>query len=274
MRSLNTSLPTSRSRRSQAPELLQAFKSAALTVTNLYKTAATDQANTRQLGYQDALEDLLSFLDKENLGVQDGEGWKIRQWATERFEGGDTSGNSIDSDEDRADTEKRARSSSPVPQTRTNHEALEMRTDHPRSDNVAPRTESAPPPIRKEENPSLVMDRPSMFTFSAAQPLPSRDVPMHMVENSSNDLHSSSSPPSEVITSPATSSLRVEIVNRGARMQNRHASTRHNTRSGNRDMGFAGGTKRKFNLPEFFDISNVGSFRDGTNGNGKRGRYA
>lgn len=274
MRSLNKSLPTSRSRRSQAPELLQAFKSAALSVTNLYKTAATDQANMRQLGYQDALEDLLSYLDKENLGVQDGEGWKIRQWATERFEGGDTSGNSIDSDEDRADTEKRARSSSPVSQNRANQEVLEMRVDHPRSDNIALRTESAPPPTRKEENPSPVTDRPSMFTFSATQPLPNRDVPMHMVDNSSSDLRSSSGPPSEVTTSPTTTSLRVEVVNRGARMQNRHASTRHSTRSGNRDMGFAGGTKRKFNLPEFFDISNVGSSRDGTNGSGKRGRYA
>lgn len=272
MRSLNTSLPTSRSRRSQAPELLQAFKSAALSVTNLYKTAVTDQTNTRQLGYQDALDDLLSFLDRENLGLQDGEGWKIRQWATERFDGSDTIGHFLDSDEDRADAEKRAKSSSPVPQTRTSHEGLDLR-DHSSSDPTAPRPESAPPPTRKEESHSPIMDRPPMFTFSAAQPLPNHDIPMHTFDTSAGDLQSSSDPPTEATASDVPAPVRVEIVNRGARMQNRHASSRHNTRSTNRDMGFASGTKRKFHLPEFFDISNVGNSRDGLNGGGKRGRH-
>lgn len=273
MRSLNTSLPTSRSRRSQAPELLQAFKSAALSVTNLYKTAVTDQAVTRQLGYQDALEDLLSFLDKEKLGLQDGEGWKIRQWATERFEGGDTMGTSADSEDDRADTEKRARSSSPVPQVRASHEVLDMR-DQSTSHNSTPRTEPAPPPTRKEETRSGAIDQPSMFTFSASQHLPTRDVPMHVPDTSCSDLQSSGDSSSDPTIPQATAPVTVEVFNRAARMQNRHLNIRHNTRSTNRDMGFAGGAKRKFHLPEFFDISNIGNSRDGTNGGGKRGRYA
>jgi hypothetical protein len=273
MRSLNTSLPTSRSHRSLAPELLQAFKSAALSVTNLYKTAVTDQGNTRQQGYQDALDDLLTFLDRENLGVQDGEGWKIRQWATERFDGGDTMGNSVDSDDDRLETEKRARSSSPVSHIRTSSAGLDIR-GHSSLENNVPRTESAPPPTLKEESHPPVMDRPSMFTFSAAHllPTPNRDVSMHTPDTSSSDM-----PPSvdllETTTSRATSPLRVEVVNRNARLQNRHVSTRHNTRSANRDMSFASGTKRKLYLPEFFDISNVGNPREGTNGGGKRGRH-
>jgi hypothetical protein len=256
-----------------APELLQAFKSAALSVTNLYKTAVTDQGNTKQQGYQDALDDLLTFLDRENLGLQDGEGWKIRQWATERFEGGDTMGNSMDSDDDRVDTEKRARSSSPVPNIRTSSAGLDLR-GHSSSENNGARTESAPPTGMKEESHPPVMERPSMFTFSAAHTLPTqnRDVPMHTSETSSGEI-----PPSvdllEATTSQATSPLRVEVVNRNARLQNRHANTRHNTRSANRDMGFAAGTKRKLYLPEFFDISNVGNSRDGTNGGGKRGRH-
>ena len=72
MRSLNTSLPgTSPSKQhgSEPPEqLLQAFKAAALSVTKLYKTAALDQTRARSEGYQDALDDLLSFLDKEDIG--------------------------------------------------------------------------------------------------------------------------------------------------------------------------------------------------------------
>ena len=270
MRSLNTSLPTSRTRASQPPELLQAFRSAALSVTNLFKTAVTDQGNTRQLGYQDALDDLLSFLDRENMGRQDGEGWRIRQWATERFEGGETMGNSIDSDDDRADIERKASSSSPVPQTRISPEVSDMQ-DHSTSDNIATRTESAPPATRKEETHSPV-DRPSMFTFSAAQPLPNRDVPMQIPDTSS-DRHSSDSPHSEATSSQATGPFRVEVVNRAPRVHNRHASIRHNTRSTNRDMGFAGGTKRKFHLPEFFDISSVGNSKEGSNGGGKRGRH-
>lgn len=272
MRSLNSSLPSSRSRRSQAPELLQAFKNAALSVTNLYKTAVTDQANTRHLGYQDALEDLLSFLDKENLGLQDGEGWRIRQWATERFDGSDMVGASLDSDDDRADIEKRARSSSPASQTRTSEIGLDMR-EHSSTDNTAPSMESVPPPSHKEESHSPIMERPPMFTFSAAQPLPNRDVAM-LVPDTSSDIHSSSDTLSDATISPINAPVRVEVVNRGARTQNRHVGTRHNTRSSNRDMGFAGGTKRKFHLPEFFDISNVSNSKDGMNGGGKRGRYA
>lgn len=275
MTSLNTSLPKSRSRRSQAPELLQAFRSAALSVTNLYKTTVTEQANTRHLGYQDALDDLLSFLDRENLGLQDGEGWRIRQWATERFEGGDTTGNSIESDDDRIETEKRARSSSPITQNRPANESLDVR-GHPSSDSTAPRTESAPPLIRKEESHSPGMDRSPMFTFSAAHPLPNRDVQMHISDTASSDLAPSNEPPSDAAAQTTASqspgAFRVEAVNRAARIHNRHNSTRHNTRSTNRDITFAGGTKRKFNLPEFFDISNVGNPRDGTNG-GKRGRF-
>lgn len=85
MRSLNRSLPSSapiQTRTAPPEQILQAFKQAALSVTNLYKAAATDQEKARQTGYQDAIEDLLHFLDRENIGLQDGEGWRIREWAT------------------------------------------------------------------------------------------------------------------------------------------------------------------------------------------------
>ncbi|RMZ85479.1 hypothetical protein DV737_g741, partial [Chaetothyriales sp. CBS 132003] len=98
MRSLNTSLPAAYSSRPAPREqLLQAFKTAALSVTNLYKSAAADQQSSRDAGYQDALDDLLRMMDSENLGVQDGEGWRIRQWVTERY---DHSANTASSDID------------------------------------------------------------------------------------------------------------------------------------------------------------------------------
>jgi len=83
--SLNTSLPRSFPARQPNPDLHQAFKAAALSVAQLYKTAAADETSARTNGYQDALEDLLSFLDQQNLGLGDGEGWRVRQWATEKL---------------------------------------------------------------------------------------------------------------------------------------------------------------------------------------------
>ena len=71
MRGLNTALPRATPQKAAGasptpPEaLLQAFKDAALSVTKLYKTAAADQAKTRAEGFQDCLDELLTFMDKE-----------------------------------------------------------------------------------------------------------------------------------------------------------------------------------------------------------------
>lgn len=90
MRHLSTSLPqTSRRRTDPTADLLPDFKQAALSVTNLYKAAHSAQTKARAAGYQDALDDLLAFLDKENLGLMDGEGWRVRQWATQNLDGDD-----------------------------------------------------------------------------------------------------------------------------------------------------------------------------------------
>ena len=86
MRHLSSSLPGSRRRNEQPHQLLADFKAAALSVTNLYKTATAENARSREAGYQDALDDLLAFLDRENMGLMDGEGWRVRRWATERLD--------------------------------------------------------------------------------------------------------------------------------------------------------------------------------------------
>lgn len=86
MRSLNRSLPTEE-RPAPPEQLLEAFKQAARSVAHLYKAASNDHDSIRQAGYQEAIDDLLKFMDRENLGVQDGEGWAVRQWATAKFDG-------------------------------------------------------------------------------------------------------------------------------------------------------------------------------------------
>ncbi|KAI5281037.1 hypothetical protein KEM54_003429, partial [Ascosphaera aggregata] len=90
MRSLNTSLPPAgaQSAHTEPPEeLLSAFKTAALSVTSLYRTSVAGQAHARHEGYQQALEDIKTFLDREGLAVDSIDGAKIRYWLDERIDG-------------------------------------------------------------------------------------------------------------------------------------------------------------------------------------------
>jgi hypothetical protein len=279
MRSLNTSLPRT-TPYSQPPEqLLQAFKTAALSVTNLYKSAVADQAQARQAGYQEAIEDLLSFLDRENLGLGDGEGWKVRQWATERADGTAAAGSESDDDE------KRARSSSPIVN----------RKDHPESDRSRQisRSSSPPrgepvlehqqqPPIQQEQaatpvqvpatNDSDVFARPPIFTFSAGPQFPqpqSQDIDMQTPDSGTTNSLSQAEMPSALNGPPVS----VSVVPRNSRAPHRHNNpSRHTGRSSTREPSTTLGSKRKLHFPDFFDISGLNG-RDFFGG-GKRGRFA
>lgn len=264
MRSLNTSLPRSTTHRGQQ-QLLQAFRTAALNVTNLYKTAASEQESLRQSGYQDALDDLLAFLDRENLGLGDGEGWKVRRWATERLDGSDRGATVSESEDDRGDVEKNARNSSPVLQRRTTEDLIGRQL----SRSASPvRTESAPPPTMPQTiSIEQLAPTPPAFTFTSTQTLPQhREVEMHSTENPASV--SSEQP-------EATIPVRVEMLPRPPRTPHRHGSaSRHSTRNSTRDLGAGGGSKRKLQFENFWDIPNPSNGKDGFGGGGKRGRFA
>lgn len=276
MRSLNKSLPPSPSkqRRGQPPEqLLQAFKAAALSVTTLYKTAASDQAGARAAGYQDALDDILAFLDKEHLGLGDGEGWKVRRWATERLDGSPVStGN--ESDEDRGDTNNQARGSSPLLQ---------------RGEVLYGRQASRPPsPVRtvstasqtsapiQQPNASAA-PRPEVFTFTSPLPYP-QDMDVQPSDPAlSNASQIDSHPPNP--SNSTTSTVRLEVVPpRGSRtpLRNSNHPGRHNARNSNaiRSLGSGAGSKRRVQFADYFDLGNLGDGRDTHGGGGKRGRYS
>ncbi|KAI4164222.1 MAG: hypothetical protein LQ342_002187 [Letrouitia transgressa] len=279
MRSLNTSLPKTPSQRSAQPpeQLLQTFKVAALSVTNLYKEAVSDQARARGSGYQDALDDILAFLDKENLGLGDGEGWRVRQWATERLAGSScTQGGGNESDDDRADTEKRARSSSPVVQTQTSSESLHA---HPRpvlEPTSQPRTMSAPPvPPPSSQQQSTARLGPEAFTFRSSHQYPA-DVDMQTPENTPNSIPQTEPqiiPP----THNSTTAARIEVTPKGTRTQHRYSghTSKHNTRSttSTRPLGSTVGTKRRLNFNDYFDLGSLGDGKDWMGGGGKRGRF-
>ena len=274
MRSLNSSLPSSTPHsKSQSPEqLLQAFKSAALSVTNLYKSAVSDHADARQQGYQDALEDLLVFLDKENLGLMDGEGWKVRQWATERYSRAQGAANLSDVEEEAVDEETRARSSSPA---RPQRQATPNQPVHESSVRNEPSESSTTSTQTQQlETPTT---NPLMFTFSATAPATVLDTDMSISEQTSeggsSEQRNNTPPPAK----PSEPPLRLEVLGRGSRTPHRHGnSSRHSQRSTNRDIHLNNSTKRKLQFPDFFDLSNFGNGlgKDSTGGSSKRGRFA
>lgn len=280
MRNLHTSLPRSTSAQQPPEQLLQAFKTAALSVTNLYKTAAVDQARARQNGYQEALDDILAFLDKEHLGLGDGEGWRVRQWATERLDGSAADRTAVsESDDERAETEKRARSSSPVVPYKSSAADVP-----PQASKSPARVTSAPPVPQELPQPPTSHPKSTLeiFSFRSSHPYP-QDVDMV-----SSDPTTTASTADGVLqpeiqsiqTIPQLSpTLRVGVLPRAARTPHRNTFThanRHNTRgptlTNRRSLGTGAGSKRRFDLNEYFDVGNLGEGRDG--GGGKKGRLS
>lgn len=249
----------------QAPnppeQLLQAFKDAALSVTKLYKTAASDQTTLRAKGYQDALDDLLVYLDKENIGLSDGEGWKIRQWATARLDGRE---HVPDSDEE---TDK-DRASSPVAQRKPSPTSIPIRTTSPvRVDSVAPILEVSEPVEEVPVQPTVtVLPQTSNFTFRSTHPYP-QDADMSDQDNQAVVEAAIAS-----AAAAASPSITISRSNRnGSRQAGRGG--RHSTRNSARSHASGGaGQKRKINFGDFFDIGDLS--KDGFGGGGKRSRFA
>ena len=237
MRSLNKSLPSSAS--AQPPEqLLQAFKTAALSVTNLYKTALADQGSARHLGYQEALEDLRAFLDRERLALDDGEGQTIRKWIVSRIDGTGTT-TATDSDDERAEDRR------------------ERERETRRTGSSSPARKESPDTARP------VSTAPPTFTFSAGPQWPSS-----LEDADGQSTTSTDSPLAATATATATAnitspSVRLEVIPRGPRTP--HRTNPRRNRSSTRDASNTG-SKRKFGINDYFDMP------DGFGG-GKRGRF-
>lgn len=245
MRSLNTSLPKTR----RQPDVHQSFRTAALNVTNLYKSALADLDKARADGYQEALEDLLAFLDKENIGVANGDAWRIRQWTTERLDGSLRNKQSgSESEEDDLD-DKRARSSSPVMERNME----DTRTHDPLVEPVH-RSDSAPPPLQMEASTTAPDMAPlhHVFQFSSPQAFPS---------GTNTDT-----------TSDFNAAARRAFPT--PRRTNNRSSTRNLQRSAAQNLfqlGNGAGQKRRL-MQDFFNVDGFNDRRDGSSGGSKRGR--
>ncbi|KAL6896045.1 hypothetical protein HDV57DRAFT_35848 [Trichoderma longibrachiatum] len=148
-------------------QLLDVFKAAALSVTKLYKTSAKAEARARADGYQECLDELLMFLDKENIGLDDGEGWRIRRWATERLDGRDAGQQSAESEDE---VDKGERNASP--------EIARASTEPIISSPIQIQTRTVSPPAAvpvhvspmSEEPTHFVVPTQEAFTFHSSYP--------------------------------------------------------------------------------------------------------
>ncbi|KAI0148749.1 hypothetical protein GGR57DRAFT_228595 [Xylariaceae sp. FL1272] len=235
-------------------QLLSAFKAAALSVTKLYKISADAQAKSRAEGYQDCVDDLLSFLDKQNIGLGDGEGWQIRRWATERLEG--TSEDEVE----KADSPEVTRTNIPSHMTPTI------------------RNESAPPAVTSQTNiPETSMEEPQPiavptqdnFTFQSSLAYPQYQQQDSYLNLDNLNL-SDSLKANENGTLPASTSTSTSQTSRSRRDRRRPpraGATAH--------LGKGAGQKRSINFAELFDMGNInfGNGKDPFGREGKRSRH-
>jgi hypothetical protein len=285
MRHLSTSLPRNR-RQLDTPGLLADFKAAALSVTNLYKTAAASQDKARAAGYQDAVEDLLAFLDQENLGLMDGEGWRVRQWATERLiDDGSFRQGEDDVDEEKKDDSSRyeraaSRSSSPEMQRKVPPMPADSSEVHEETGVAAKRqATSEPPSVPVQPAPTS-----ETFTFRS-----SHAYPTNHDREGTMDLDAASTAPatptSTSTTTPDSAPTRFVPRSRGSRHGRRSAAqptTSNNSATISLNLGTGAGSKRKLPYPDFFDVPEIhfegygskdNGYGNGGSKGGKRGRH-
>ncbi|KAK4195014.1 hypothetical protein QBC40DRAFT_289783 [Triangularia verruculosa] len=239
-------------------ELLEAFRAAALSVTKLYKTSAAAQTKSRADGYQDCLEDLLAFLDKENIGLAACDvGSKIRKWALDRSETRDNATPSLESDDEPEKHEpatsspQAQRTSPPVIQPPVDRNEVQMK------DSAPPVLTTVPcPPSPVVEEVDFIVPTQETFNFQSTHAYP-HDEAMRLANLNLSDANQQA----------AAHNTPNRTTPRNRRRDIRPGRTR-------RELGQGAGHKRKMNLAEYFDLNNVdlGNGKD-TFGGGKRTRH-
>lgn len=225
-----------------APEqLLDVFKAAALSVTKLYKTSAAAESRARSEGYQECLDDLLMFLDRANLGLRDGEGWRIRAWATERLDGRDASlSSNTTTNESEDENERSDRTTSPeLTRTSTEPQAAALRASEP----------PVPMATAISEQPPIVVPTQDNFTFQSSHPYPNI---------ATLDLSDGRAGPLD--HTPRSSKARL-------------GGPRGDKRSGT-PLGRGAGAKRRWDFEDFFGGCLGGKDPVGGSGGAKRSRHA
>lgn len=239
------------------PELIDAFRAAALSVTKLYKTSAATQAKARADGYHDCLEDLLAYIDREGMNATDSEGSRIRKWILERLDGQDTISQTLES-EDEAD---KADAPSPPHAQRDGHapQSSAIRNEAQLKEEAPPTISVVQPSSPRADEADIVVPSQDAFTFQSSIPYP-QDAYMNLanLDLSDSQVHNPSSRPSAPTGTP-----------RNAKGRNARSTARTS-------LGRGAGQKRKVNLAEIFDLGSLGygNGKDVFGNGGKRNRLA
>jgi len=231
-------MDASKSAQYDSPEqLLDVFKSAALSVTKLYKSSVAAETRARAEGYQDCLDDFLVLLEKERQFLGENSRSRLLRWINDRRSGREASPAVAESDEDESDK------SAPVPTSTST--ATPSITPVPSA--PAPTTASATAPAdvapQDMREPEFIVPSRDSFTFQSDHQYPD----IELLDLSDSRAHNNAS--------------------------NNHGSrTRRNGRTGTRQAGPLGrgaGTKRRpgVDFNDFFDFG-----KDGFGG-GKRSRH-
>lgn len=200
----------------------------------------------------------------------DGEGWRVRQWATERLTEDGVIAKAAGSDDGEETAQEDQRSTSPALQKRqpsvplSSSEITEDTSPRRTAMSEPPQTPLAPPSIQTYAVPSV-----DDFTFRSSYSYPSNH------NRDTNQQPSMDIDPATTSSSTPASAESVRIISRPVR--SRH--TNHNRQRGtgtstlNLNLGAGAGNKRKLPYSDFFDISGFTGFdgRDGKEGGGSRG---
>jgi hypothetical protein len=203
----------------ESPEqLLDVFKAAALSVTKLYKSSVAAETKARSDGYQDCLDDLVAFLDKERQALGTPGLSKLRKWASDRRDGREPTPQSCES-EDEAEKPGNARPSEPPAETDAGSVTQPQPQPEPAAPAVAPPVASssnAPPP------PPFIVPTQDTFNFHSDHPYP--DIELLDLSDSRPHAGMSHHNPRPTRTRPNKSGLNLRAsgpLGRGAGMKRR-----------------------------------------------------
>ncbi|KAF3156706.1 hypothetical protein TWF569_005680 [Orbilia oligospora] len=306
MTSLSSTLPgnnpnsSSSSRRPQNPSkqhspeiaddsqnIIEAFQSAARSVTHLYRSSAALIRSSRTDGYTDALSDVLEAIDNESayndpsLALS-----RIRDWVIDRrheMKGGVANGNATGRSESMPPQQQREMSTESEMDDGANNNGNGKEEEQQRREDARP--DVPHPDIQHQQHFQMNVQSIPQFSFQPLNPLP-------QYPSQTPDVV-------EPLQSPGVDGIFMfnSPVMTQQMMPNGRTSGAGNKvplapRSNNAGLGIGAGTKRRNQSVDFFDIGGFGNFgmngtpgRDfgnwgsggggggGGQGNAKRGKF-
>ncbi|CAG9949634.1 unnamed protein product [Clonostachys rosea f. rosea IK726] len=215
------------SARTDNPEqLIEVFKAAALSVTKLYKSSVAAETRARSEGYQECLDDLLGFLDRDGHQLAGGLP-KLRRWIAERREGGDVTLPTSESEDEveKAETTPSNNSTSASANS-TTHTGISSNQAPTRAASIDPApVEVVPIP---NEPPRYIVPSQESFTFTSDHQYPNI---------ATLDLSDGRS--------------RTAMSHHSSRQSRNRSATRNALRVSNQ-LGRGAGTKRRMDFDDFF----------------------